>query len=306
MSIKIPRSATREQKLLRNSIIATLILSLSSIIFGLWVKSSSITFDGFYNLTDAVMTYVALIAAKMIMMGENERFQYGSWHLEPLLIFINGLVLGLTCTYAFVDGLTGLFSGGRLIQFGPGAFFAALTFLLSLVMYIYIKQSSKNIKSELLEVDARAWFIGAVLSVSLFLSFLIGGFLHSTQYAHLAAYVDPFVLTITALFLLPFPLVTLWAAAKEILQIAPPELSEQVQNIAENIALKYGFVDYSSHVAKSGRQQFIEIGLVSPSGDTVKSFAELDMIRQEIADQMGGLGPGYWLTVDFTADKRWV
>ena len=26
----------------------------------------------------------------------------------------------------------------------------------------------------------------------------------------------------------------------------------------------------------------------------------------EIAAAMGGASPGYWLTVDFTADKRWI
>lgn len=306
MNVKIPKTATREQHLLRTSIIVTLIISLSSIAFGLWAKSSSITFDGFYNLTDAGMTFVALIAAKMIIKGDDERFQYGLWHLEPLLVFINGIVLGFTCAYGFIDGLTGLFSGGREIEFGPGALFAGLTFLLSIGMYLYIKKSAKNVRSELLIIDAKAWLIGGILSMALFISFGLGSFLEETSYAHLSPYVDPFVLAVTSLCLMPFPLVTLWEAGKEILQLAPPDLSDQVNEIAEKIATKYGFVDYASHVAKSGRQQFIEIGLVSPSGETTKSFAELDEIRQEIAREMGGLGPGYWLTVDFTADKRWI
>ena len=67
-----------------------------------------------------------------------------------------------------------------------------------------------------------------------------------------------------------------------------------------------GFVDYDSHVVKSGRQQFIEIGLVAPSGDTETNFERLDAIRAEIAAAMGAASPGYWLTVDFTADKRWI
>jgi len=36
------------------------------------------------------------------------------------------------------------------------------------------------------------------------------------------------------------------------------------------------------------------------------SFEQLDTIRREIALAMGGLNPGYWLTVDFTADERWI
>jgi len=59
-------------------------------------------------------------------------------------------------------------------------------------------------------------------------------------------------------------------------------------------------------VARVGRQQFIEIGLVAPSGALTKSFEELDQIRDEISVAMGGKGPGCWLTVDFTADRRWI
>lgn len=51
---------------------------------------------------------------------------------------------------------------------------------------------------------------------------------------------------------------------------------------------------------------FVEIGLVSWSGEVTKSFAELDEIRGKIASHMGGLSPGCWLTVDFTSDVRWI
>lgn len=296
----------REQNLLKLSIGMTLFISFSSIFFGIWMKSSSLTFDGFYNLSDAIITLVSLLTMKMIVKGENDRFQYGMWHVEPLLIFINGLILGITCIYAFVNGLTELFAGGTQSAFGPGAVFAGIAFVLSLFMYFYVKKEGRAIQSDILSTDARAWLVGGILNATLFVSFLVGSLMQETSYAHLTPYVDPFVLAIGSLFLLPFPLFTLFSSAKEILQIAPEELSEKVNVIAANVAKKYGFVDYKSHVAKAGRQQFIEIGLVSASGEITKSFGELDLIREEIAREMGNLGPGYWLTVDFTADRRWI
>ena len=32
----------------------------------------------------------------------------------------------------------------------------------------------------------------------------------------------------------------------------------------------------------------------------------LDAIRREIAEAIGGEGPYRWLTIDFTADPRWL
>ncbi len=307
MKNNIQDTALKEQRLLKISIIATLLLSLITIIFGFLSHASALAFDGFYSLIDAMMTYVALIIARLIMKGDNDRFQYGMWHLEPLLIFINGSVLAFTCMYAFLNAMTGLVAGGKVVNFEMGAIFEGISSILCLMIYFYLRHGTKKLNSDLLRVDAKAWLVSGVLSSALFISLILGQLLQSSEkYGHLAAYVDPVILAIASLIILPFPLITLWSASKEILEIAPEELSQKVNIIAESVARRHGFIDYEYHVSKTGRQQFIEIGLVASSRDTIKSFGDLDRIREEIAKGMGDLGPGYWLSVDFTADKRWI
>jgi len=298
--------ALEEQRLLKVSIKAVLGIAITSVLFGLWSRSGAITFDGFYNLTDAGMTVIALLVSRLIARGDDERFQYGYWHLEPLVGFVSGSILASTCAYAFVNGLKGLGSGGDSIPFGPGSVFVGAVGAVSMGMYFYINRSAAGLDSEFLKIDARGWLMGAVLSFSLGVSFLIGLGLRATPFAHLAPYVDPLVLMVASLCLLPFPTVTLWRAGQDILQIAPSDLDEQVRAVAKAVADKHGFTDFSSHVARIGRQQFVEIGFVSESSATTKSFQELDGIRREIADALGREGPGWWLTVDFTADKRWI
>jgi cation diffusion facilitator family transporter len=296
----------QEQRLLKISIYVTLLISFASIAFGLAISSRAIAFDGFYTLIDAAMTGVALVTARLISRGEDDRFQYGYWHLEPILALINGTVLSFACAYAFIDGLNGLITGGRAIEFGPGAIFAAVAGAISFGMSIYIRRSAGEHGSQLLDIDARAWLMGGVLSLAVCISFLLGAVMAKTPAAAYAPLVDPLILLVVAICLLPFPLSTIWNAGRDILQVAPSDLDEEVRELAQSIAHKHGFSDCSSHVMRSGRQQFIEIGLVAPSGEISKTFAELDAIRAEIALAMGGLSPGYWLTVDFTADKRWV
>ena len=64
---------------------------------------------------------------------------------------------------------------------------------------------------------------------------------------------------------------------------------------------------YTSYVAKVGRAQFIEIHIaVTPEACRSTSMAAADAIRREIADAIGGEGPQRWLTIDFTADPRWL
>lgn len=298
--------ALEEQRLLKISIGAVLGIAIVSVLFGLWSRSAAITFDGFYNLTDAGMTFVALMVSRLIVRGDDAHFQYGYWHLEPLVGFVSGSLLASTCAYAFINGLKGLSAGGTHIPFGPGAVFVGVLGTASALMYFYIRHQATGIDSEFLRIDARSWLMGAVLSFSLCLSFLIGFALRESAYAHLAPFVDPAVLLIVSLCLLPFPVATLWRAGQDILQVAPIELDDQVRKVAQEVAEKHGFSEFTSHVARSGRQQFVEIGLVAPSKSSTKSFQELDEIRQEISDALGREGPGWWLTVDFTADKRWI
>ena len=159
--------AAEEQRLLKISIQAVLGVAITSVIFGLWSGSSAITFDGFYNLTDAGMTLVALLVSRLIARGDDERFQYGYWHLEPLVGFVSGSLLASTCAYAIVNGLNGLRTGGDTIPFGPGSIFVGALALVSVIMYFYISRSAAGLDSEFLQIDARSWLMGAVLSCSL-------------------------------------------------------------------------------------------------------------------------------------------
>lgn len=301
-----PHPSAKEEQLLATSMATTIVFAVASIGFGLWLGSKSVTFDGFYDLIDAAMTAIALLTVRLIARGDDRRFQYGYWHLEPMLALLNGLVLSFACIYAFLDGLNGLLAGGRYVQFGLGAVYAGVSSVLSFGMYVYVRRSARHLHSQMLDVDSRSWLMGGVLSAGLCLSFLIGQVLAASGAGWMAPYVDPMILVIVAVCLVPFPALTLWRASQDILMIAPTSLDQQVQELAAEVAARHGFSSYSSHVVRSGRQRFIEIGFVAPSGAMTTTFEELDAIRREIALAMGGLNPGYWLTVDFTADERWV
>ncbi len=156
--------------------------------------------------------------------------------------------------------------------------------LVSAIMYFYISRSAAGLDSEFLKIDARSWLMGAVLSFSLCLSFVIGFALRATPFPHLAPFVDPLVLMVASLCLLPFPVVTLWRAGQDILQIAPGSGRSRPQGGQDRRGEASVSATSHPHVARIGRQQFVQIGFVSSSDSTAKSFQELDGIRQEISD----------------------
>ena len=84
--------------------------------------------------------------------------------------------------------------------------------------------------------------------------------------------------------------------------MAPKDLDQRVHSVLDALMKERGFLRYTSHVARVGRVQFIEIHILVPSNFQVETVQEVDDIRREIAARLGASWPQIWLTVDLTAD----
>lgn len=302
----VVQPAARERRVLTLSLAATLLSAGGSIVAGLWIGSKSILFDGVYEVVDAGMTALAIVTAGLIARGEDRRFQYGYWHLEPMLAFINGIALALACGYALLDGANGLLNGGREVGFGPGAIVALVSALWSLAMWMVLRRVARDPDSQLVAVDARGWATGAALSGVLAAGFWTAGWLHRAGHGDWARIVDPAALVLVSLALIPFPIATIRRSGRELLQIAPADLDARVRDATRTVAAAHGFIDCRSHVARIGRQQFVDVALVAAPDAPPVAYARLDRIRHDLAAAIGEDGPGTWLSVDFTADPRWI
>ena len=130
--------------------------------------------------------------------------------------------------------------------------------------------------------------------------------LSGTSAARFAALADPLVLVILSVGMAPFPLATLISAGRQILQVAPPELDARVRRVSSETAARHGFVDHRSYVTRIGRVSFVEVGFVAPPDGPARALGDLDTIRDEIEQALGGGAPETWLTLHFTADPRWL
>jgi predicted Co/Zn/Cd cation transporter (cation efflux family) len=295
-----------EQRLLKLSIAVTLALGSIGVIIGVLIASQSIIFDSFYSLIDVAMTAVALLVSRLVARGDTRRFQYGFWHLEPMVAALSATVLAASCSYAFLSAAMSLTLGGHTIAFGPGAVYAAASGLVCLLMAFYVHKHAARLNSELLRLDARVFLIGGILSIGLLVSFGIGLSLDDSRHASILPYIDPVVLMVITACVVPLPLATVWRAAQEIFQIAPTQLDETVRAAADAIVRRHGFLACKTHVAKAGRAHFIEVNMVVPADFRIAGVADLDRIRQEMSDALGETPDQRWLTIVFTADPKWA
>jgi predicted Co/Zn/Cd cation transporter (cation efflux family) len=296
----------REQRQLRLSIVLTIAVATVGVIFGLWVGSQSIVFDGFFSMIDATMTVVSLIVSRLVTRDGSRLFQFGFWHLEPLVAGFNGSVMVLSCGYAFLNGIDGLRKGGHPVDFKLAVIYALIISSLSFAMCLYQRHQNRHLQSELLRIDSHGWFMGGSLSAALLVSFLVAALAAGTSIEPWSPYVDPAVLTGLSLLLSSIPLRIIWRAVHEIFLVAPVELDEHTRDVVAEIAKRYGFPKFRSYVAKTGRADLIEISIITPPHFKIDGVETLDRIRQEIADKLNESGRRHWLTIIFTADEKWA
>jgi cation diffusion facilitator family transporter len=297
--------ASAEQGALKFSIALTVFLGVLGVASGLVTGSQAIIFDGMYSFVDVVPTIVSLLVVKLIARGTSHRFQFGYWHLEPLVAVLRDSILVVACIYAAINAVKTLTSGGHDVEYGRAALWAGILCVIGLAMTLFLSRRAKALQSPMLKLDARSWLVSAFLSLGLLIGFAIATAFAGTPLQGWIPYLDAIALLSMALIMLPMPLMGLWRSMSDVLQVAPDELDTQVHTVMDSVVKERQFLDYSSYIAKAGRARFVEIHVVVSPESRIDT-ATADAIRRDLAKRLNAATPNFWLTIDFTADRAWL
>lgn len=315
-----PRHAARtpgitEQGALRFSIATTLAVAALGIVFGWLSGSFAIVFDGVYSLVDGAMTMIALLVSRLIAgyasVGAQDRrfadrFTMGFWHLEPMVLALNGLMLTGAAVYAFINAVGSLFDGGRALQFGQAIVYASITLLACSAMAAFALRVNRRLRSQLVALDAKGWMMSGAITAALLLAFVVGALVEGTSLAWIAPYIDPAVLALVCVVIIPMPLSTIRQALADILLVTPAELKREVDAVAAATVARHGFASHRAYVARVGRGRQIELYFIVPAGWPPRKLESWDAIRDEVGAALGDASPDRWLTIVFTSDVEWA
>lgn len=303
-----------EQAVLRLSIAMTFVVAAVGIGFGVASGSASIIFDGIYSLTDAVMTSVALLVSSLITQRLSERrqarlvqrFTMGFWHLEPMVLGLNGILLSGAAVYALVTAVGSLLTGGHPLQFGRAILYATVVLIVAIGMAIHNRHANRSIRSNFVALDVQGWTISAALTGALLAAFVFGWAIQGTALAPLSPYVDPAVLALVCVIVIPLPVPTIRRALADILLITPSDMLAEIDAVAREVVARHGFLDHRAYVARVGRGRQIELYFIVPQGQPPRPLEEWDAIRDQIGEAIGGDITNRWLTIAFTTDPEWA
>ncbi len=304
-----------ERGILRTSIAVTLVISSLGIGFGLISGSFSITFDGIYSLVDAGMSLLSLVVVNLIASYAQseglsrklrERFSMGFWHLEPMVLALNGTLLIGVAIYAFVNAVGSLMKGGRDLEFGFAIVYAVITVIACATIAVVEARANRRIGSEFIRLDVKGWIMSAGITAALLVAFCIGYWVQGTEWQWISPYIDPAVLAIVCLIIIPLPVSTVRQALADIFLVTPPDLKSHIDNVSQAFVKKHGLTSYRAYVARAGRLREIELYFIVPTDAPPRAIAEWDALRDEIGEAVGDEGPDRWLTIVFTGDPEWA
>lgn len=261
------------------------------------------------------MTILALLVANLIAASTREggsksrliaQFTMGFWHLEPMVLGLNGILLIGAAIYALITAIGSLLTGGRELAFDQAIIYAVVITLAAVGMAVFDARANRTIKSNFVALDAKAWMMSAALTAALLAAFIFGYMIQGTSLKWLSPYIDPAALAIVCLIVIPIPIGTVRQALADALLVTPPDLMQHVEAIAKQIVLRYQFLSYRAYVARVGRGRQIELYFIVPMGLPARRLEEWDKIRDEIGEAIGNDTPDRWLTIVFTTDQEWA
>ncbi|HLV76610.1 MAG TPA: cation diffusion facilitator family transporter [Marinobacter sp.] len=251
-------SLARENLALTVSAVGAGLFAVAGIVWGLWVDSLVILFDGAYSLVSLGLSLLSLYAARLVRRPANADYPYGMGAVEPLVIAIKGLVIGLVCVLSLVSAVISLMQGGREIAADMAVLFGAVGVAGCLAVWAYLRWASAQQDSGLVRADQRQWLMDSVLSVAVMLGFAAAWVLERTPWADLAVYADPVMMILISGYFITVPVKMVIESVRELLLASPRgEALNEVQETLQDLGLNPDQV----RVAKLGQTLLLEARL---------------------------------------------
>lgn len=296
-----------ENKMLKFSALGGLFFAILGIAWGWAINSEMISFDGLYSLISLGLALFALIATNFINKKDFKNYPFGKSTLEPVIVIIKSIVLLIMCLISLFSAITQVLNGGNNVEEGFALGYALISSVGCTWVYLYMKKSSKNINSEIVNAESNQWLMDAMLSVGVLVGFVISIFLKHIGLANLSKYVDPGMVILSSSIFLKMPITSTIEAFKELINsTADDEINGDIRNLVKEIEMEYELEDSVARVAKVGRELRIEIDFIVSNNSKIKSVEDMDKVREFIDNNTNHFDLKKWLNISFTKNKKWA
>ena len=267
------------------SLIGSILFMLSEGIMAYVTKSHSLLMDCIFDVTDLIMIGPFLLLVPLLYKPVTEKRPYGFSQVESLFVVIKySVLLAITASLVW-DNIRSLLHGGRQVDGGKIAFFELAVCLGCLIIYLLLHYFSRRYASLTIKAEIYIWKLDVISSLGVSIAFFVQMALHRTDYAWLAAYVDPVVAIVMAGLLLVEPIKMIIVNLKSLVLFAPEEeIMDMIRHVAEHHMDKVHYDIEFLDVIQTGRKTWVEIYMTSHNN--LINTTILLHLRNEIREEL--------------------
>ncbi|GGE35925.1 cation diffusion facilitator family transporter [Streptococcus himalayensis] len=174
-----------------------LLLSTAKLIAGNLLQSSSLTADGFNNVSDIIANIAVLIGLRMARKPADHDHKFGHWKIEDLASLVTSFLMFFVGFDVLIETVRKIISNQETVIDPLGACVGLLSALIMSGVYLYNKQLAKRTHSKALEAAAKDNLSDVVTSLGTSLA-IIASSLHFPIIDKLVAIVITFFILKTA------------------------------------------------------------------------------------------------------------
>ncbi len=300
------RSQPLERRVLLLSVVGAAVFAAGAITMGLLARSQFLLFDGLYSLVSVAASAMSLMASRFMAQEDGQRFPFGKLSVEPLVVGVKYVMILVIITASAVSAAISLFTGGRPVALGLAVTYSFVSTAACWAVAVYIRR--RDSQSNLLRAEGNQWLMDTWISGAASAAFagaLVLSRIPSGQ--SLIPYLDPVMVLAGSLYFVRVPLAAIGQALRELLDMAPDAaLQTQVQDAVNSIERSYGFRESYVRMSTVSRRLWVEVDFVVQASTKMRTVAEGDQIREELFQKLQSVDLEKWLTVSFTADRKWA
>ncbi|MCM1984528.1 cation diffusion facilitator family transporter [Lyngbya confervoides] len=296
-----------EKFALRLSLFGSLGATILAFAFAFGSRSGAIMLDGFYSLVTLSMSLLTLKVADLLERGRSPQYQFGYYGFEPLINTIKGIIVLSVTLFALVSAVEALIYGGRPLEVGSAFVFALLSTVICAAMGLTLSRFAHRLQSPLLAVDARDWRIDTLISGAIAIAFGLGWMMSGTAWVFLVPYIDPLLVTVLALVVVPIPVRTVLEGVNQLLAGAPdPELETAIRSKLQQVCEDYPICQTEVQMAQIGRVLCVSVQVLVPGQYKLTHVPDLDQIRERFTQVIQAAHPHTDIDICFTGDEQWL
>ncbi|WP_100642643.1 cation diffusion facilitator family transporter [Alteromonas facilis] len=292
--------AQQEKFLLRLSLYVAGLFVVVALVFAQLTGSDAILFDGMYSLIAFFMALLTLRVAHLVQLPDDDRFHFGYTAIEPTLNLFKSLIIIAVCVYAAIGSVYSLMSGGNVAEYDVAILYGVVATIGCFAISFYMRFASKTLRSDLVDVDAHTWFVDGVLSASILAGFLSA---YALEYIGLSAYspfIDPILLLILSIVMLPIPIRILLNSLNEVINKAPPEaVTRIIERKLKKTLVDVPYEHVEVRISKQGRDLYLLVHIIVSDEFGVATISQLDDIRLKCEKDMREWDPAILMDILF-------